>query len=62
MKLLYPAIFYPCEAKEGYTVVVPDLPGFWMIPCLNAAAQRKWNFLRIPTIMLSIAFVSAFVC
>ncbi len=29
---------------------------------LDAAAQRKWNFLRRPTIMLSIAFVSAFVC
>ena len=27
MKLLYPAIFYPCEAKEDCTVVVPDLPG-----------------------------------
>ncbi|MBQ3281155.1 MAG: type II toxin-antitoxin system HicB family antitoxin [Eubacterium sp.] len=27
MKLIYPAVFYPCEEKEGYTVVVPDLPG-----------------------------------
>ena len=27
MKLTYPACFYPCEEKEGYTVVVPDLPG-----------------------------------
>lgn len=27
MKLVYPAIFTPCEEKEGYTVVVPDLPG-----------------------------------
>ena len=27
MKLLYPAIFYPCEAKEDCTVVLPDLPG-----------------------------------
>ncbi|HHW94568.1 MAG TPA: HicB family protein [Mogibacterium sp.] len=27
MRLLYPAIFYPCEETEGYTVVVPDLPG-----------------------------------
>jgi predicted RNase H-like HicB family nuclease len=27
MKLVYPAIFSPCEEKEGYTVVVPDLPG-----------------------------------
>ena len=35
---------------------------FWRIPCLNAAAQRKRNFLRRPTIMQSIAFVSAFVC
>lgn len=26
-KLLYPACFYPCEEREGYTVVVPDLPG-----------------------------------
>lgn len=27
MKLLYPAIFTPCLEKEGFTVVVPDLPG-----------------------------------
>ena len=28
MKLTYPACFYPYEGKEdGYTVVVPDLPG-----------------------------------
>lgn len=27
MKLIYPAIFTPCIEKEGYTVVVPDLPG-----------------------------------
>lgn len=27
MRLIYPAIFTPCEEKEGYTVVVPDLPG-----------------------------------
>ena len=27
MKLVYPAVFRPCEGKEGYTVVVPDLPG-----------------------------------
>ena len=27
MKLIYPAIFYPCEGKTGYTVIVPDLPG-----------------------------------
>ena len=26
-KLLYPACFYPCEEQEGYTIVVPDLPG-----------------------------------
>ena len=26
-KLLYPACFYPCEEQEGYTVVVPNLPG-----------------------------------
>lgn len=27
MKLVYPAIFRPCEGREGYTVTVPDLPG-----------------------------------
>ena len=27
MKLIYPAVFYPCEEKEGFTVIVPDLPG-----------------------------------
>lgn len=27
MKLTYPACFYPCEGKKGYTVEVPDLPG-----------------------------------
>ncbi len=27
MKLLYPAIFTPCEEMTGYTVEVPDLPG-----------------------------------
>ena len=27
MKLIYPAIFTPCIEKEGYTVIVPDLPG-----------------------------------
>lgn len=27
MKLLYPAIFTPCEELSGYTVEVPDLPG-----------------------------------
>ncbi len=27
LKLVYPACFYPCEEKEGYTVTVPDLPG-----------------------------------
>ncbi len=27
MKLVYPAIFTPCLEKEGYTVIVPDLPG-----------------------------------
>ena len=27
MKLVYPAIFSPCEEKNGYTVEVPDLPG-----------------------------------
>lgn len=26
-KLLFPACFYPCENSDGYTVVVPDLPG-----------------------------------
>jgi len=27
MKLTYPAIFYHCEAGEGFVVEVPDLPG-----------------------------------
>ena len=27
MKLTYPAVFSPFEDGEGYTVVVPDLPG-----------------------------------
>lgn len=27
MKLIYPAIFTPCEENSGYTVEVPDLPG-----------------------------------
>lgn len=27
MKLIYPAVFYPCEDKIGYTVEIPDLPG-----------------------------------
>jgi predicted RNase H-like HicB family nuclease len=27
MKLTYPAIFYPWDEGEGYTVEVPDLPG-----------------------------------
>ncbi|MCL2089028.1 MAG: type II toxin-antitoxin system HicB family antitoxin [Oscillospiraceae bacterium] len=27
MKLVYPACFYPHESNNGYTVVVPDLPG-----------------------------------
>lgn len=27
MKLVYPAIFTPCLEKNGYTVIVPDLPG-----------------------------------
>lgn len=27
MKLVYPAVFSPCEEKNGYTAVVPDLPG-----------------------------------
>lgn len=27
MKLIYPAIFTPCIENEGYTVIVPDLPG-----------------------------------
>jgi predicted RNase H-like HicB family nuclease len=27
MKLIYPAVFTPCEKKDGYTVTVPDLPG-----------------------------------
>ncbi len=27
MKLVYPAVFIPCEELTGYTVTVPDLPG-----------------------------------
>lgn len=27
MRLVYPAIFYPCAINPGFTVVVPDLPG-----------------------------------
>ena len=27
MKLSYPAVFYPEDEGEAYTVVVPDLPG-----------------------------------
>lgn len=27
MKLIYPAVFYPYDEGDGYTVVVPDLPG-----------------------------------
>lgn len=27
MKLVYPAVFRPCEEKDGYVVTVPDLPG-----------------------------------
>lgn len=27
MKLIYPAVLTPCLELEGYTVVVPDLPG-----------------------------------
>ena len=27
MKLVYPAIFSPCEENPGYTVAIPDLPG-----------------------------------
>lgn len=27
MKLVYPAVFTPCIEKEGFTVIVPDLPG-----------------------------------
>ena len=27
MKLIYPAIFTPCEVNDGYSVEVPDLPG-----------------------------------
>ena len=27
MKLIYPAIFTPFDDSEGFTVVVPDLPG-----------------------------------
>ncbi len=27
MKIIYPAILTPCEKKEGYTIVIPDLKG-----------------------------------
>jgi len=27
MRLTYPAVFYPWQDKEGFTVEVPDLPG-----------------------------------
>ncbi|MCD8122010.1 MAG: type II toxin-antitoxin system HicB family antitoxin [Clostridiales bacterium] len=27
MKLVYPAVFTPCEELSGYTVEIPDLPG-----------------------------------
>ena len=27
MKVVYPAVFTPCIEKEGFMVVVPDLPG-----------------------------------
>lgn len=27
MKLVYPAVFSPCEEGPGFTVTVPDLPG-----------------------------------
>lgn len=27
MKIVYPALFTPLQESEGYTVVVPDLPG-----------------------------------
>ncbi|MCI6782263.1 type II toxin-antitoxin system HicB family antitoxin [Thermoguttaceae bacterium LCP21S3_D4] len=27
MKLIYPAIFTPCIENNGFTVIVPDLPG-----------------------------------
>lgn len=27
MKLIYAACFTPCEEKDGYTVLFPDLPG-----------------------------------
>ena len=37
MKLIYPAIFYPKEESEGYTVEVPDLPG--CISCGNDLAE-----------------------
>lgn len=27
MKLVYPAVFRPCQEGVGYTILVPDLPG-----------------------------------
>lgn len=36
MKLVYPAVFYPCE-ESGYTVEVPDLPG--CVTCGDSLAE-----------------------
>lgn len=40
MKLLYPAIFYPCVDKKGYTVVIPDLKG-----CVTEGANLTESIL-----------------
>ena len=38
MKLVYPAVLRPCEENDGYTVVVPDLPGCVTEGCTLADA------------------------
>ena len=60
MRLLYPAIFYPWSEKEGYTVIVPDLPG-----CVSEGdsladaiimatdAASGWSLLNWRTVSLS---------
>lgn len=38
MKLVYPAVLRPCEENDGYTVVIPDLPGCVTEGCTLADA------------------------
>lgn len=37
MKLTYPACFYPNDPEEGFTVVIPDLPG--CVTCGNDISE-----------------------